>query len=71
MSNIVFSGMVRECRPPARELGRSWPARRSTMATSTPANSNSPANMSPVGLPPDDPRRMVRHRHLRIARGFR
>src|SRR5438876_3042118 len=44
--------MVRECRPPAREPGRSWPARRSTMATSTPANANSPANISPVGPPP-------------------
>src|SRR4051812_46844303 len=44
--------MVRECRPPAREPARSWPARRSTMATSTPANANSPASISPVGPPP-------------------
>src|SRR5829696_3628922 len=44
--------MVRECRPPAREPMRSWLARRSTMATSTPANANSPANISPVGPPP-------------------
>ena len=44
--------MVRECRPPAREPVRSWLARRSTMATSTPANANSPANISPVGPPP-------------------
>src|SRR6266702_4236993 len=44
--------MVRECRPPAREPGRSWLARRSTMATSTPANANSPPNISPVGPPP-------------------
>src|SRR5829696_3954205 len=44
--------MVRECRPPAREPGRSWLARRSTMATSTPANANSPASISPVGPPP-------------------
>src|SRR6266513_2518308 len=44
--------MVRECRPPAREPGRSWLARRSTMATSTPANANSPATISPVGPPP-------------------
>ena len=44
--------MVRECRPPAREPARSWLARRSTMATSTPANANSPANISPVGPPP-------------------
>ncbi len=44
--------MVRECRPPAREPTRSWLARRSTMATSTPANANSPANISPVGPPP-------------------
>src|SRR4249919_2632648 len=44
--------MVRECRPPAREPGRSWLGRRSTMATSTPANANSPANISPVGPPP-------------------
>ena len=44
--------MVRECRPPAREPGRSWLARRSTMATSTPANASSPASISPVGPPP-------------------
>jgi hypothetical protein len=44
--------MVRECRPPAREPARSWLGRRSTMATSTPANANSPANISPVGPPP-------------------
>src|SRR4051794_30504401 len=44
--------MVRECRPPAREPGMSWLVRRSTMATSTPANANSPANISPVGPPP-------------------
>ena len=44
--------MVRECRPPAREPARSWLARRSTMATSTPANASSPANISPVGPPP-------------------
>src|SRR3954451_17971312 len=44
--------MVRECRPPAREPTRSWLARRSTTATSTRANANSPANISPVGPPP-------------------
>ena len=44
--------MVRACRPPAREPARSWLARRSTMATSTPANANSPASISPVGPPP-------------------
>ena len=44
--------MVRECRPPAREPARSWLARRSTMATSTPANANSPANIRPVGPAP-------------------
>src|SRR5882672_6777058 len=44
--------MVRECRPPAREPARSWLARRSTTATSTPANANSPASISPVGPPP-------------------
>src|SRR3954470_1155888 len=44
--------MVRECRPPAREPGRSWVARRSTIATSTPASASSPANISPVGPPP-------------------
>jgi hypothetical protein len=44
--------MVRACRPPAREPVRSWLGRRSTMATSTPANANSPANISPVGPPP-------------------
>jgi hypothetical protein len=44
--------MVRECRPPAREPSRSWLARRSTMATSTPASANSPASIIPVGPPP-------------------
>jgi hypothetical protein len=44
--------MVRECRPPAREPVRSWLGRRPTMATSTPANANPPANISPVGPPP-------------------
>src|SRR5918998_2344811 len=44
--------MVRECRPPAREPMRSWLARRSTMATSTFANANSAASISPVGPPP-------------------
>src|SRR5688572_33093525 len=44
--------MVRECRPPAREPARSWLARRSTMATSTPANASSPASVSPVGPAP-------------------
>ena len=44
--------MVRDCRPPAREPGRSWLGRRSTMATSTPANASSPASISPVGPPP-------------------
>src|SRR5512132_3945183 len=44
--------MVRECRPPAREPARSWLARRSTIATSTPANASSPASISPVGPPP-------------------
>jgi hypothetical protein len=44
--------MEREWSPPAREPMRSWLARRSTMATSTPANANSPANVSPVGPPP-------------------
>jgi hypothetical protein len=40
------------CKPPAREPIRSWLARRSTIATSTPANASSPANISPVGPPP-------------------
>src|SRR3989442_10311857 len=44
--------MVRECRPREREPVRSWLARRSTMATSTPASASSPANISPVGPPP-------------------
>src|SRR5882724_7430704 len=44
--------MVREWRPPAREPARSGLVRRSTMATSTPANASSPANISPVGPPP-------------------
>ena len=42
----------RECSPPAREPARYWLARRSTIATSIPANANSPANISPVGPPP-------------------
>ena len=46
------TSIVRECRPPARELSTSWPARRSTIATSTPASASSPANISPVGPPP-------------------
>src|SRR5215510_14974925 len=46
------TSIVRECRPPAREPARSWLARRSTMATSTPANASSPASISPVGPPP-------------------
>ena len=44
--------MVRESRPPAREPARSWLARRSTMATSTPASASSPANIRPVGPAP-------------------
>src|SRR5437762_9091219 len=44
--------MVRELRPPAREPGRSWLARRSTMATSMPANASSAASISPVRPPP-------------------
>src|SRR5215211_3597716 len=44
--------MVRACRPPAREPMRFWLARRSTTATSTPANANSPASISPIGPPP-------------------
>src|SRR3954469_13675559 len=44
--------MLRECRPPARAPRRSWLARRSTMATSTPTNANSPASISPVGPAP-------------------
>jgi hypothetical protein len=43
---------VRECKPPAREPASSWLARRSTMATSTPANANSPASIRPVGPAP-------------------
>ena len=46
------TSMVRECRPPAREPTRFWLARRSTMATSTLANANSAASISPVGPPP-------------------
>src|SRR4051812_25380819 len=44
--------MVRACRPLARVPSSSWPARRSTMTTSTPANASSPASISPVGPPP-------------------
>ena len=36
----------------ARVPTRSWLARRSTMATSTPANASSAASISPVGPPP-------------------
>src|SRR5215467_5739365 len=44
--------MLRECSPPAREPASFWLARRSTTATSTPANASSPANISPVGPAP-------------------
>src|SRR5579859_1975525 len=44
--------MVRACNPPARDPARSWFRRRSTIATSTPANASSPANIRPVGPPP-------------------
>src|SRR5687768_9234590 len=44
--------MVREWRPPERMPATSWLARRSTIATSTPANASSPANIRPVGPPP-------------------
>src|SRR3954454_10952362 len=44
--------MARACSPPAREPVTFWLARRSTMATSTPANASSPASISPVGPPP-------------------
>jgi hypothetical protein len=37
---------------PARAPLRSWLARRSTMATSTPASASSPASISPVGPAP-------------------
>src|SRR6266508_2069718 len=61
------TSMVRECRPPAREPMRSWLARRSTMATSTPANASSPANISPVGPPPATTTACsaIRHPHYR------
>ena len=59
--------MVRECRPPAREPARSWLARRSTMATSTPANANSPANISPVGPPPAITTAWLGHRHTPVV----
>ena len=59
--------MVRECRPPAREPTRSWLARRSTMATSTPANASSPANISPVGPASGDHHCMLGHRHTPVA----
>ena len=63
--------MVRECRPPAREPMRSWLARRSTMATSTPANANSPANISPVGPPPATTTAWLGHRFDLSARLIR
>src|SRR5256714_2962413 len=44
--------MVREWRPRARAPVSSWLARRSTMATSTPARASSPASISPVGPAP-------------------
>src|SRR5215216_478004 len=52
MPRCSRTSIVRACRPPARVPASSWLARRSTMATSTPANANSPANISPVGPPP-------------------
>ena len=57
-ATLIKTSMVRECRPPAREPASSWLARRSTMATSTPASANSPASISPVG-----PRPRSRHGH--------
>src|SRR5438445_1243779 len=64
--------MVRECRPPEREPGRSWVARRSTMATSTPANANSPANIIPVGPPPATTTACsaIRHPPIPVGSGF-
>src|ERR1700761_6075933 len=44
--------MVRECSPSAREPTSSLLVRLSTMATSTLAKANSPANINPVGPPP-------------------
>src|SRR5512132_2950524 len=44
--------MVRDWRPPARELSSSWLARRSTIATSIPASASSAASIIPVGPPP-------------------
>ena len=49
---LVQISMVRECRPPERELSISWVARRSTIATSTPASASSAPNIIPVGPPP-------------------
>jgi len=46
------TSMVRACSPPPREPSRSWLVRRSTMATSTPANASSPASINPAGPPP-------------------
>ena len=59
--------MVRECRPPARDPGRSWLARRSTIATSTPASASSPANISPVGPASGDHHRVLGHRHTPVG----
>src|SRR5256885_3716089 len=44
--------MVREWRPRARAPVSSWLARRSTMATLTPARASSPASINPVGPAP-------------------
>jgi hypothetical protein len=47
--------MVRECKPPARAPTRSWLVRRSTMATSTPANASSPPTSDLSDLLPRSP----------------
>src|SRR5438445_320042 len=67
------TSIVRECRPRAREPTSSWLARRSTMATSTPASASSPANISPVGPPPANttasPVTRTQHaRHMKTGR---
>src|ERR1700683_1014149 len=63
--------MVRECRPPDRELSRSCPASRSTIATSIPASVNSAPSIIPVGPPPAITTACLAMGHPSSSPGFR
>jgi hypothetical protein len=51
--------MVRECSPPAREPARSWLARRSIIAMSTPANAKPARQRQPCRISSGDHHRML------------